>query len=93
MPGAFHRMPLQDLSDETGATQRQIRSFIQEGKIPKALGNDVRGNYTGTHVQAIRKVLRIREEQARLRRISKNSRIVDVSFNINDEGEDTQSGE
>ncbi len=89
---AIMRMTLSELAAETGASARQIRTMIQKGLVPHAEGNDIKGNYTYIHLNAVRKQLRVREEQQRLRRIAHNHRIIHVNATFVDEDTKTDDG-
>lgn len=55
------KLSLQQLSEQTGVTERSIRFYIQKGLLPRPLGGTRAAHYTEAHLADL---LRIREWQA-----------------------------
>lgn len=55
------KLNLQQLSEQTGVTERSIRFYIQKGLLPRPVGGTRAAHYTEAHLADL---LRIREWQA-----------------------------
>lgn len=70
------RYNIHELSEETGVTQRNIRSYIDQGLLPPAFGTTRAAYYTDAHLTRLLDIRRLLLEKNPLRVIK---RILDAS--------------